>query len=388
MAKSIYDSRQRWTVIFILIALIIIVMTVVISNSFSSKLAQEERNKAEVWAEAMHIVTSDSEDSESQNLNLILSIINGNNSIPVILCDQNDSIEQHRNFNLSDKDTMQFLQNKIRELKVKNPPIIIHTSTYDQYLYYDESTVLKMLTLYPYIQLAVVTIFIVITFLALMSAKKAEQNKIWVGLSKETAHQLGTPISSLVAWVEYLKTKQVDASYLDEMEKDVKRLETIAERFSKIGSNPDLLPLNINDTIRTSYEYMSARVSQKVNINIEPADKPLLVLMNESLFSWVIENLTKNAVDAMEGQGMVTYRVEDRGRKVFIDVSDTGKGIQKSRFKTIFNPGYTTKKRGWGLGLSLVKRIVESYPGGKIYVNYSEIGKGTTFRIELRKYHG
>ena len=255
-----------------------------------------------------------------------------------------------------------------------------------QYLYYDDSTNLKRLLVYPYAQLSVMAVFILIAFLALASTKKAEQNKVWVGLSKETAHQLGTPISSLIAWIEYLKTKDVDAYLLGEMDKDVKRLETIAERFSKIGSNPDPVPVNICDSIRSALDYMGTRISSKVHIHLELPEHPVLVLMNGSLFAWVIENLTKNAVDAMEGQGKITYTLEEKGDKVRIDVTDTGRGILKSKFKTVFNPGYTTKKRGWGLGLSLVKRIVESYHGGKIYVRWSEMGKGTTFRIELRKY--
>ncbi|MDR3252453.1 MAG: ATP-binding protein [Tannerella sp.] len=386
MARSIYDSRQRWTIVFILIAAFIIIMTVVVSNSFSSRLAAEERHKAEVWAKAVRVF-SDSVEVTDPSVDLMLLILHGNTSIPVILCNADNSVVSQRNFEIKDKDTAQFLQRKIADLQDRNSCITIPLENDNQYLYYDESLVLKQLNLYPYIQLAVVFSFIVITFLALMSAKKSEQNRIWVGLSKETAHQLGTPISSLIAWIEYLKSK-VDGVYLNEMEKDVKRLETIADRFSKIGSNPDLLPLNINSFIRSSFEYMRTRVSAKVKFNSFLNDAPLLVLMNESLFSWVIENLTKNAVDAMGGQGSITYRVADKGRKVYIDITDTGKGIAKSRFKTIFHPGYTTKARGWGLGLSLVKRIIESYPGGKIYVKNSEVGKGTTFRIELRKYQG
>ena len=226
-------------------------------------------------------------------------------------------------------------------------------------------------------------VFISLAFLALASTKKAEQNKVWVGLSKETAHQLGTPISSLIAWLEYLKLKDIDASILTEMEKDVKRLETIADRFSKIGSTPEPVPLDIRESIRQALDYMETRISSNVKITVEMPDEPILVLMNNALFAWVVENLCKNAVDAMEGQGLISFKIEKRGKKVRIDVSDTGKGILKSKFKTVFNPGYTTKKRGWGLGLSLVKRIVESYHGGKIFVKSSEIGKGTTFRIEL-----
>jgi hypothetical protein len=412
MSRNIYDSRERWTYVFILIAVLIVVATVRFSNSLSKQLAEEERGKAEIWAEAMKILTmpgvldaSDNEPSLSYGelerkhnetvstlTNFILKIINENTSIPVIGCNENDSVSSHRNINLPEKDTEIVLKNKIKEFKAKNPPIVItiddEKKDVYQYLYYDDSVLLKRLLMFPYVQLFAVFAFIILSFLALLSAKKAEQNKVWVGLSKETAHQLGTPISSLVAWIEYLKTKDVDATYLKEMEKDVKRLETIADRFSKIGSNPDPLPLDINHVIRSSCEYMGRRISSKVKLHIELPDEPALVLMNDSLFFWIIENLTKNAVDAMEGQGKITYHVENNTKKIYINISDTGKGIPKSKFKTIFNPGYTTKARGWGLGLSLVKRIVESYPGGKIYVKNSETGKGATFRIEFRKYHG
>ena len=409
MIKSFYDSRQLWTYFFILAAILIVIATVYFSNSLSTKLAEEERAKAGVWAEAMNILITAPEapdylsetplsykelqdkyeDTQGTLNNFILKIISENQSIPAILCDEDDSISGQANIDLPEKDAEAFLKSKLKEFKAKNPPIVIKIDNdMNQYLYYDDSILLKRLITFPYIQLTIVFVFIILAFVALLSAKKAEQNKVWVGLSKETAHQLGTPISSLIAWVEYLKTKDVDGTYLKEMEKDVKRLETVADRFSKIGSNPNLLPLNINDAIKSSCEYMSTRISSKIKINSEYSLEPILVLMNESLFSWVIENLTKNAVDAMEGVGSISYNVTNNKKKVYIDIIDTGKGLPKSRFKTIFTPGYTTKARGWGLGLSLVKRIVESYPGGKIYVKDSEIGKGTTFRIELRKYHG
>ena len=279
----------------------------------------------------------------------------------------------------------EYLRKKVEELKHKNQPIPIdmEDGTF-QYLYYDDSINLKRLLVYPYAQLSVMAVFILLAFIALASTKRAEQNKVWVGLSKETAHQLGTPISSLIAWLEYLKLKDIDPTLLTEMEKDVKRLEMIAERFSKIGSTPEPVPVDICQSINSAVEYMQTRISSKVKISIEAPGHPVVVLMNNSLFSWVVENLCKNAVDAMEGQGSITFHIEEKGKNVRIDVTDTGKGILKSRFKTVFNPGYTTKKRGWGLGLSLVKRIVESYHGGKIFVKSSEIGKGTTFRIELR----
>lgn len=339
-----------------------------------------------MWSEATRVMTSE---NPSLNMNLILKIIQGNNSIPVILCNDRDSVLSYNNLQIPDEQVEVFMKKKVQELKGKNLPIVIdmEDGTF-QYLYYDDSTILKRLLVYPYVQLSVVFVFILLAFLALASTKKAEQNKVWVGLSKETAHQLGTPISSLIAWVEYLRTKEIDPSLLNEMEKDVKRLETIAERFSKIGSNPDPTPVNINNSIVTALEYMSTRISSKVKIRTFLPDHPVLVLMNDSLFAWVIENLTKNAVDAMEGQGEITFQLEEKEKVVRIDITDTGKGIPKSKFKTVFNPGYTTKKRGWGLGLSLVKRIIESYHGGKIFVKGSEAGKGTTFRIELRKYKG
>ena len=382
--NSIYDARERLKYIFIFAAILIAIVSVVVSDILIKDLAREEREKIEVWAEATRVVTSE---EPSLNMNLILKIIQGNTTIPVLLCNDRDSVLTYKNIELPETGAEAFLQEKLKEFKNKNVPIAVdmEDGTF-QYLYYDDSTNLKRLLVYPYAQLSVMAVFILIAFLALASTKKAEQNKVWVGLSKETAHQLGTPISSLIAWIEYLKTKDVDAYLLGEMDKDVKRLETIAERFSKIGSNPDPVPVNICDSIRSALDYMETRISSKVHIQLELPEQPVLVLMNGSLFAWVIENLTKNAVDAMEGQGKITYTLEEKGDKVRIDVTDTGRGILKSKFKTVFNPGYTTKKRGWGLGLSLVKRIVESYHGGKIYVRWSEMGKGTTFRIELRKY--
>ena len=384
--SSIYDSRQRLKYLFILIATLIAIVSVFVSDKLVKSLAQEERQKVEIWAEAQRMIATETNGS---NMALILKILESNTTIPVLYCNEKDSVIAENNSDLPEKDSDLFLKNKVRELKSKNPPILIdmQDGTF-QYLYYDDSIILKRLLIYPYAQLTVVFIFILIAFLALASTKKAEQNKVWVGLSKETAHQLGTPISSLIAWVEYLRTKEIDPSLLGEMEKDVKRLEMIAERFSKIGSNPDPTPVNISNSIRTALNYMETRISAKVKIYTHLPDNPVLVLMNDSLFAWVIENLTKNAVDAMEGQGEITFQVEERDKTVRIDITDSGKGIPKSKYKTVFNPGYTTKKRGWGLGLSLVKRIIESYHGGKIFVKNSEVGKGTTFRIELRKYRG
>jgi signal transduction histidine kinase len=381
--RNIYDSRQWLKYLFIFTAILIAIASHVISDMLIKELAQEERHKMEVWAEATRLTASK---DAAVDMSLVLKILQGNTTIPVVLCNSEDSILFVKNIDLPENDIDEFKKSIVKELKSKNQITIdMEDSTY-QYVYYDDSVILKRLLIYPYAQLGVVFVFIVIAFLALASTKRAEQNKVWVGLSKETAHQLGTPISSLIAWLEYLKTKEIDSSLLNEMEKDIKRLETIAERFSKIGSNPNPTPVDINQSIRIALSYMSTRISSKVKVFTHLTNSPVLVLMNDSLFAWVIENLIKNAVDAMEGHGEITLKIEDKERKVCIDVSDTGKGISKSKFKTVFHPGYTTKNRGWGLGLSLVKRIIESYHGGKIYVKSSELGKGTTFRIELKKY--
>lgn len=382
--NSIYDSRQRLKFLFIIAAMCIAVASVFVSDLLIKDLAREEREKIEIWAEATRVLTSE---DPSLNMNLILKIIQGNTSIPVMLCNDKDSVMNYKNIELPEKNAEKFLAEKVQELKHKNQPIPIdmEDGTF-QYLYYDDSINLKRLLVYPYAQLSVMAVFILLAFIALASTKRAEQNKVWVGLSKETAHQLGTPISSLIAWLEYLKLKEIDPTLLAEMEKDVKRLEMIADRFSKIGSTPEPVPVDICESIRSALDYMGTRISSKVKIHIEAPEHPVMVLMNNSLFAWVVENLCKNAVDAMEGQGSITFRIEEKAKSVRIDVTDTGKGILKSKFKTVFNPGYTTKKRGWGLGLSLVKRIIESYHGGKIFVKSSEIGKGTTFRIELKRF--
>ena len=378
---NLYESRQHLKYVFIIVAILIALVSLAVSNRLIKKLAQEERARMEIWTEAYRVLSTEDTD---QNLMVILRIIEGNTSIPVILCNDQGEILSHRNISVPAEGDSLFLQRKVREFRARHTPIVVEIGeNARQYLYYDDSILLKRLLIYPYVQLSVVFVFILIAFLALASTKRAEQNKVWVGLTKETAHQLGTPISSLIAWVEYLKTKDVEATYLNEMEKDVKRLEVIADRFSKVGSVPTLKQLDVNEAVRASCNYMSTRVSAKVRIAYEPASEPLYVQMNESLFSWVIENLAKNAVDAMEGRGVITVSTGRRKRRIWVDVTDTGKGIPKSRFKTVFTPGYTTKTRGWGLGLSLVRRIVETSPGGRIYVRSSEPGRGTTFRIEM-----
>lgn len=380
---------------FIFVAIIIVIASVWVTNSLVNQLKEEERKKIEVWAESFALFLSQ---PEFENLNEEVSnsfnrykfhvwkIIQNNTTIPVIVTDETGNEIDKKNIEISEQYTEKYLKEKIKKFESRHKPILIEFIEENKlYVYYDDSTVLKNLQLFPFVQLAVVFIFIAVSFLALNSAKKAEQNRVWVGLSKETAHQLGTPISSLMAWVEYLKSKDLDSRLLMEMDKDVQRLKTIAERFSKIGSSTEHELLDLVKAVSHAVEYMEKRISSKVNIKTNFPEEPVCVLMNESLFGWVVENLIKNAVDALEGQGLITLSVFNKGNKAILDVSDTGKGIPKSKFDTVFQPGYTTKKRGWGLGLSLVRRIIESYHKGKIFVYKSEFGKGTTFRIELKR---
>lgn len=382
---NIYNSGKWIKYAFLLAAILIAIISSIAFDSLIKKLADEERQKMEVWGDATRAAISQ---DPSINMALMLKIIEGNTSIPVFLCDANDSIIAYKNIIFPEHNKDTFKRKKLEELKNKNEPIIIDLGggTY-QYIYYDDSILLKQLLLYPYAQLIIVIIFISVAFTAILSFKKAEQNKIWAGLSKETAHQLGTPISSLMAWTEYLQAKGTEPAVLYEIEKDIKHLQRVAERFSKIGSIPHAEPQNIVFLLQNSIEYMQTRISSKVQIDmVNPPQKAVFAAVDKVLFSWVIENLIKNAVDAMEGQGHISINISDTDeKKIRIDVSDTGKGIPKSKFNTIFNPGYTTKKRGWGLGLSLAKRIITSCHKGKIFVKNSEMGKGSTIRIVLPK---
>jgi signal transduction histidine kinase len=386
-----YKSGKTYRYLFISTAVIIAIASVGVTNSLVDELKEEERKKIEIWAESITLMSSQTvfEDLNpdifnttdsiiSMYDNLLLKIIQSNTTIPLILTDDLGNEIFSRNIRVPKT------KDEIEIFRKKRNPIIVHLDENTvQYVYYDDSTVLKQLQLFPFVQLAVVFIFIIVSFLALNSAKKAEQNKVWVGLSKETAHQLGTPISSLMAWVEYLKNKNTDVGLLSEMDKDVQRLKTIAERFSKIGSNLEQEPMDLKKAVARAVEYMEKRISSKVSMTTVMPKEPVWVLMNESLFGWILENLIKNAVDAMDGQGAIEILSFKKGKRVIMDISDTGRGIPKSKFNAIFQPGFTTKKRGWGLGLSLTKRIIESCRKGKIYVYKSELGKGTTFRIEF-----
>ncbi len=378
--KLLFTSRQLVKYALMAVATAIALVSLLFSNTLVKGLAKEERNKIEIWAAATELLA---QSDESNDMNLVLRILQSNKTIPVILHDKISDTFFANNIKLPEKDTHGFLLKKTGEFAEKHDPIVLEQL--NQSVYYDDSYILKRLQVYPYVQLLAISVFIALAFFALMSSQKSQQNKVWAGLSKETAHQLGTPISSLIAWTEYLKQKRVDPVLIDEMDKDVHRLEVIAERFSKIGSVSDIKPVVLQDAVRQSVAYLQNRISGKVRLIFDFPESSAMVQLNESLFSWVIENLTKNAVDAMGGEGIITYSMGEKGRHCFLDISDTGKGVSKSKFNRIFQPGFTTKERGWGLGLSLVKRIVENYHGGKIFVKHSELGKGTTFRILLRK---
>ena len=385
------DRIRQVKIILVVMAIAIAVASLVVSHSMTRDLEAQERSRMEVWAEAMRSLN---QADENTDLNLVLKVINDNNTIPVIVLDSNGKVTDFRNLSINASSRADSLTKVTRighELLARKRNIRIfleerHRDYID--VCYDESLMLKRLSWYPYVQLGVVLLFVVVAIFALLTSKRAEQNKVWVGLSKETAHQLGTPISSLIAWVEILKETYPDDTLIPEMDKDVKRLQLIADRFSKIGSVPAPVPTDLLELLGHVVDYMDRRTSKKVKILTDFPAHQVIVDLNGSLFEWVIENLCKNAVDAMGGeQGTITLKVEETDTWVYLDVNDTGKGIRKRNINNVFRPGFTTKKRGWGLGLSLAKRIVEEYHHGRIYVKESEVGKGTTFRIELRKCH-
>ncbi len=390
---NIYDMRRYGTVVFLLIAVGLAVLFLCISDNIVKKLAEQERQRMEIWADATREIANP--DAASDNIDFLLSIIQSNRNIPVLLTDDEGNILDQRNFDLPEPpDTLDplyisptnqaFLNNRLNALRNTSKKIVIDIPGGEsQYLYYEDSRLLRMLGYYPYIQVVVMLVFVVLVYFAVISTKKAEQNKVWVGLTKETAHQLGTPISSLMAWMELLESLGVDADMVKEMNKDVTRLSTIASRFGKVGSKPTLEPANLNTVVSDAASYMSTRISSRIHLTVDCCHGPLMVDLSDSLFQWVMENLIKNAVDAMEAEGSITVTTGRSDRNAWIEVADTGKGLPRNRFKTIFNPGYTTKKRGWGLGLALARRIIEQYHHGRIYVAASELGRGTTFRIEL-----
>ena len=385
-----WTDRIRQVKIFLVFAAVLIaVVSLIVSNIFVRDLAKEERHKMEIWAQAMR---SFNNADETTDLGLVLKVMNENNTIPVIVVDANGNVQICRNVNVEGRsalDSIKYVTSLGKRLYDAGRYIRIDMDEKKSnsfiYVCYDDSTILKRLSYYPYVQLGVVLIFVVVAIFALLTSKRAEQNKVWVGLSKETAHQLGTPISSLMAWIEILKESYPDDALIPEMGKDVKRLQLIADRFSKIGSLPEPIPTSLNVVINHVIDYMNRRTSSKVLMTQKLPRHDVILNLNASLFEWVIENLCKNAVDAMEGEGHIVIEVSDFPDKAIIDVTDDGKGIKKKDIRSVFKPGFTTKKRGWGLGLSLAKRIVEEYHHGRIYVKRSELGIGTTFRIEIKK---
>ena len=399
-----YDLRPYFKFIFLVITAIVVIIFLHVSSGIVNGLAAQERERMQIWADATQRIASiafESVDNDndgdgvqsSDDIEFLLSIITRNHTIPVLLVDDEGNILDHRNFDLPDpvdsinsivttEANRSYLEKKYKSLRNSSNVIPINIGDdIVQYLYYEDSTMLKRLSLYPYLQLVVMLAFIAVVYFAVSSSKKAEQNKVWVGLSKETAHQLGTPISSLMAWLELLRSEGIDPEIVGEMDKDVTRLETIASRFSKIGSCPTLEPVDLCKVVASATSYMSTRISSRIKLRYDSDGQMLPVQISRPLIEWVLENLIKNAVDAMEGDGSITITSTADDRYACVDVADTGKGIARKHQKTIFNPGYTTKKRGWGLGLTLAKRIVEQYHHGRIFVLNSEPGVGTTFRI-------
>jgi sensor histidine kinase len=385
-----WTDRIRQVKIFLVVAAILIaVASLLVSRSLTRDLSEQEKNKMQVWAEAMKSLSAADENTD---LSLVLKVLDENHTIPVVVLDNEGVVTEFRNIEIKARnanDSLQYVTSQGQQMKASGQVIRIDLSkNHNDYIdvCYDDSLMLKRIAIYPYVQLGVVMLFVIVAIFALLTSKRAEQNKVWVGLSKETAHQLGTPISSLMAWTTILKETYPEDELLPEMDKDVKRLQLIADRFSKIGSVPETVPSSLNDVLRHVVDYMDRRTSKKIEMKTElPADD-IIINLNASLFEWVIENLCKNAVDAMGGKlGSITLRLEETDKRTIVEVIDTGKGIKKKDIRNVFRPGFTTKERGWGLGLSLAKRIVEEYHHGKIYVKSSEVGKGTTFRIELRK---
>ena len=378
------DRIRQVKIVLVVAAVVIAVASLLISHLLVRDLLNEERAKMQVWADAMHSINAAGPDDD---ISLALSVIKSNSTIPVVVMSSAGDVMDFSNIDISHGDTTAYLTDFGQRMQRSGNAIkILYGDSMDyDVVCYDESIMLKRLSAWPYVQLGIVLVFVVVAIFALLSSKRAEQNKVWVGLSKETAHQLGTPISSLMAWTEMLKETYPDDEMIPEMSQDVKRLERIAERFSKIGSLPEPVEASMNDVLEHVIAYMDRRTSNKVQMIRQFPDHDVIVKMNASLFEWVIENLCKNAVDAMEGAGTITLTLIDDEELVAIEVQDTGKGIKKKDMKSVFTPGFTTKKRGWGLGLSLARRIVEEYHKGRIFVKQSELGKGTTFRIELKK---
>jgi len=381
---NIYRKKIIWKLFLFFCAIGIGVGSLWYTNVLVKKLAIEEKKKVELWARATSLIPKS--DIKGESLDFLFSVVQYNETVPVILVDKDTNILMYRNLDTSKVSKPLYLENKLEKMMEENDPIEIrYMPRKKQYLYYSRSIILNQLTYYPFIQLGVILMFILVAYFAFSSSRRAEQNKVWVGLSKETAHQLGTPISSLLAWVELLKQKESNTEMIEELQKDVTRLSKITDRFSKIGSQPILSKNNIIEIIQNVIGYLKTRSSGAITFTLKSEKDELPIPLNPPLFEWVIENIAKNAMDAIEGNGLIGFIIHEELNYVVIDIKDNGKGIPKSKYKTIFKPGFTTKERGWGLGLSLTKRIVEEYHKGKIFVAESTLGGGTTIRIILKK---
>ncbi|WP_217606342.1 HAMP domain-containing sensor histidine kinase [Chitinophaga sp. GbtcB8] len=374
-----------WKFVLVSMAVVIIVATIWFVSSLSQRIQEEETKKVATWVEANRELLQAPADA---NLNLAVEIVTTNTTIPLILTNETGDIIDSRNLDTVKGRNPRYLQDELAVFKKKHPPFIMEVDAKQKiynYIYYGDSLILKQVRYYPYIQLLVVTLFIGVVLFALSTTNRATQNLVWVGLAKETAHQLGTPLSSMEAWLEILKENEANASMVTELGKDVDRLKLITDRFSKIGSVPKLEEKNVVAQIEHMTAYIRKRAPQKVQFTVHTKDTDMPAMISPPLFDWVVENLLKNALDAMEGKGAIDIYIDNHPTDITIDITDTGKGIPKPYYEKVFKPGFSTKKRGWGLGLSLAKRIIEEYHKGRLFVKASELGKGTTFRIILRK---
>jgi two-component system, sporulation sensor kinase E len=387
---KIYENKSRVKALLLIFAVIIGGASLFYTNVIVKQLAERERRTIQLYANALkYSISSDLSDNLSF---LIQEIITANNSIPVILTDYKKMPTTFRNLSIGDgfanKENMSFLKGEIESM-TDHPPIEVDFGGgKPNYIFYRDSDLLTQLRFYPYVQLTIIGMFVFLAYMAFNYSRVSEQNRVWIGLAKETAHQLGTPLSSLMAWSEYFRSDEnVSNEIVDELDKDIKRLEMITSRFSNIGSVPVLKDENVYQVVYNTISYLEKRVSSKVKFSIHSGNKALTAKLNPPLFEWVIENLSKNAVDAIgAAAGSITINIiAGAEKRVFIDITDTGKGISKTNMKKVFQPGFTTRQRGWGLGLTLVQRIVENYHEGKIYIKNSEVGKGTTFRIVLNR---
>lgn len=381
---NLYYRKQVWKISLLILALIVGALSLLYTNRLVKAIAVEERERIELWAEATRELAT-IEDTEA-DFSFILRVIQTNETIPVIVTGEDGAILYHRNLDKQKSTDSLYLYKRLQKMKAENEPIQLELDEEQiQYIFYGDSFILKLLIYYPFLQLLVALLFILVAYLAFSASRKAEQNQVWLGLSKETAHQLGTPTSSLMALAELLREQQIDSQTQSELEKDIQRLEKITDRFSKIGSKPVLEQANLVEVIEKGIEYIRKRFSREVSIKLVTQKSEILIPLNVSLFDWVIENLCKNAADSIEGAGNISIVIKENPGMVLVDVSDDGKGMPRGLFKTVFKPGFTTKNKGWGLGLSLSKRIIEMYHGGKIFVLWSEQNVKTTIRIILYK---